>query len=172
MKEKVFIIVNTKNQINTAYNISTYLSKNFDFNCAKLFSTEKDMPYTYYLNQNEVILSYKNNALLTCNTYNDNDSLGITIDDYYNNDIFYCDIDLFNNISESMLNNVLVIWIDEPIKNNLSLLNKISNFIINLDNLKYLYFNEKDLDKILDILNNYFNTDDIKLKNKILEENN
>ena len=70
--------------------------------------------YIYYLDHRKVNLSYKNNVLLYILT-KAYISYGITMDDFYNNDIGYLTIEEYNNIPDVIFNenNILTIWIDQ-----------------------------------------------------------
>ena len=63
------------------------------------YKNEVNENYVYYLDVNTVNLSYKNNALLYIKT-DKYISSGITIDDFYNNDICYLTVEEFNSIPE------------------------------------------------------------------------
>ena len=77
------------------------------------YKNEVNENYVYYLDVNTVNLSYKNNALLYIKT-DKYISSGITIDDFYNNDICYLTVEEFNSIPEVIFRkyDILVIWVD------------------------------------------------------------
>lgn len=140
---------------------------------------ESDDNYIYYLDSQEIDMAYKNNVILCVNTDN-YISNGIMMDCYYNNDIFTLSIQDFNNISNTIFNSksndILVIWVDAPIKDN-SKETKLDIFEtkyllerINNDNIKYMYFLNEDFDTISDIILEYLEADDIK-KSELLDEN-
>jgi hypothetical protein len=91
------------------------------------------------------------------------------MDEYYNSDIFCMTIEEFLNISESRLSNVLIIWLD-CINIDKTLQHNVKIFINTLESLDYLYFNENDNDKILEVIKEYLNADN-NIKKQILEEN-
>ena len=57
--------------------------------------------YIYYLSTQSIDLTYKNNFVLFVDT-NNYISTGITMDSYYNNDIFVMELNEFNNISDNI----------------------------------------------------------------------
>lgn len=134
--------------------------------------------YIYFLESQEIDLAYKNNVLLYVNTENYISS-GITIDNYYNDDIFVLDLRDFNNISntvfQSTLNEIIVIWIDSPITSNSPEIkqdiNETKYLLERLNSgVKYLYFLSETEDFITDTILEYLNGDE-ETKNKLLEEN-
>lgn len=135
---KIFIVCLDKEiSLNVSKNI---VENNDDLSIIPIFSTnssyknEVNENYTYYLNVNTVNLSYKNNALLYIITDN-YISYGITLDDFYNNDIAYMNIEEYNNIPDVIFNkyNILTIWIDS----------KKHKFLDNQTNIELKYFNER-----------------------------
>jgi hypothetical protein len=92
------------------------------------------------------------------------------MDEFYNKDIFCLTIKEFSNISESLLCNSIVIWIDQP-KNDIDYeyVKDCKNFIDILENIPYMYFNE-NLSEIYDIVSEYIEADDNK-KLEIIELN-
>jgi hypothetical protein len=116
-----------------------------------------------------MVIAYKNNAMLYCLSESEK-SIGISMDEYYNTDIFCMSVEAFNNISESLLVNILVIWIDS--KANTTDENQINNSKIlmnTLDSLKYMYFIE-DFKTIRKIICEYLDATPAK-QLEILEEN-
>ena len=117
MNLKTFIVCLDKNKaLDIAKNI---IKVNDELSIIPRFTTnieykgEVNENYIYYLDVNTVNLSYKNNALLYIKT-NNYISDGITIDDFYNNDICVLTIEEFNSIPEIVFKkyDILVIWVD------------------------------------------------------------
>lgn len=146
---------------------------------APTFSTNIDLKdeinemYESYLDISTVNLAYKNNSLLYIKTY-DYISSGITIDDFYNNDICFMNVKEFNLISENIFNkyDILIVWID--FKHHIGITNsdmiEINYFTQFLDKVNYLYFlnSEENISKsIIDYIRG--NEEDRKL---LLELNN
>lgn len=154
------------------------LKKDDDLSIIPLFSTdpsyidEINENYIYYLHSNIANLSYKNNSLLYILTSN-YISYGITLDDFYNNDIAFMNIEEYNNIPDVIFNkhNILTIWIDS--KNHQSINSKINielkYFNERIKNNKYMYFMEDDTD-IYDTIIEYIESDEEK-RLELLKEN-
>ena len=179
-QEKIFII--------GSRNIDKYkIAKNIanihdSFNIAKTFTTDISMKdkitdsFKYYLSPKEVEMSFKNNALMYVNT-DRIISVGVTLEDMYNEDIFVLDFYDFNNMSNKIFNEIspIIIWIDSKDKNydyykddvNES---KYSFEKININNLKVMYFVNETPIEIAKIVLDYYNGDDI-VREQLLEEN-
>lgn len=152
MKNKVFIIYHDStiigDLINTLYKMCN------DVNISNKFTTNKDnvineLPYSYYyINQLEVNKALKNNSLLYIIT-NDYISTGITIDDFYNSDVFCMSYKEYNVISDVIFHkyNILTIWLDSP-NNKYTNINHDIVFIEHrLETVPYEYFlNDKPED--------------------------
>lgn len=129
--------------------------------------------YIYYLDVNTVNLTYKNNALLYIKT-DKYISTGITIDDFYNNDICCMTVEEFNSIPEIIFKKyeTLIIWIDT--KNNKGISNsdliEINYFSTFINSIDYLYFLENEVDIHNTILEYIFG--DGEKRKYLLEENN
>lgn len=137
------------------------------------YKDEVNENYIYYLDVNTVNLSYKNNALLYIKT-NKYISSGITIDDFYNNDICYLTVEEFNSIPEIIFKkyDILVIWIDT--KNHKTISNsdliEINYFNTFITTINYLYFLETENDIHNTILEYIFG--DEEKRKYLLDENN
>ena len=104
---KIFIVcLNKETSLRVSKKI---IEHNDDLSIIPTFSTdiqyknEINENYIYYLDVNTVNLSYKNNSLLYIITSN-YISYGITLDDFYNNDIAFMNIEEYNNISDLIFN--------------------------------------------------------------------
>ena len=137
------------------------------------YKDEVNENYIYYLDVNTVNLSYKNNALLYIKT-NKYISSGITIDDFYNNDVCYLTVEEFNSIPEIIFKkyDILVVWVDT--KNNKAISNsdliEINYFSTFITTINYLYFLENEIGIHNTILEYIFG--DEEKRNYLLEENN
>ena len=137
------------------------------------YKNEVNENYVYYLDVNTVNLSYKNNALLYIKT-DKYISSGITIDDFYNNDICYLTVEEFNSIPEVIFRkyDILVIWVDT--KNHKTISNadliEINYFSTFITSINYLYFLENETN-IHTVILDYIFGDEEKRK-YLLEENN
>lgn len=147
----------------------------------KYMNGEND-EYIYYMSTQDIDLTYKNNFILFANTDNYISS-GITLDSYYNDDIFVMSLEEFNNISDVIFKSetydIIVIWIDEAYnkENEFSRKDMVESRYMQerLDsnkNIKYLYFFNESDEKIIDIILEYINTEEIEIREQILIENN
>jgi hypothetical protein len=177
MNLKTFIVCLDKNKaLDIAKNI---IKTNDELSIIPRFTTnieykdELNENYIYYLDVNTVNLSYKNNALLYIKT-NNYISDGITIDDFYNNDICYLTIEEFNSIPDIVFKkyDILVIWVD--IKNHKGISNsdliEINYFSSFVTTINYLYFLDDEIN-IHNTILEYLYGDENKRK-YLLEENN
>jgi len=137
------------------------------------YKDEVNENYIYYLDVNTVNLSYKNNALLYIKT-NKYISSGITIDDFYNNDVCYLTVEEFNSIPEIIFKkyDILVVWVDT--KNHKAISNsdliEINYFNTFITTINYLYFLENEIGIHNTILEYIFG--DEEKRKYLLEENN
>ena len=140
------------------------------------FTTDMDYEgineiFNYKIDLNTIYLAYKNNALLYVNTVR-NISTGITLDDYYNNDIGVIDVNDFNMISDKQLseNDILIVWIDSKYNKKMDI-QEIKYLQQRLTKYKYLYFLEsEDIDDIANIILKYLDSPE-EIKIEILENN-
>ena len=123
----------------------------------------------------DVDLAFKNNVILYINT-EINISHGITLDNFYNNDIFVMSIEDFNNISEHNIfkQDLLIVWVDTKHYDNLDDRKKdlIETKYLEerIETIPYLYFLDTNVKEIVTIINNYLEGDDTQ-KQKICQEN-
>lgn len=177
MNLKTFIVCLDKQK---ALNIAKDIVKtNDELSIIPRFTTNTDYKgevnenYIYYLDVNTVNLSYKNNALLYIKT-DKYISSGITIDDFYNNDVCYLTVEEFNSIPEVIFRkyDILVIWVDT--KNHKAISNsdliEINYFSTFITTINYLYFLETEEDIHNTILDYIFG--DEEKRKYLLEENN
>lgn len=176
MELKTFIVCLDK-QI--ALDIAKSIVKNDDsLSIAPVFTTNTDYKdevnemYECYLDILTANLSYKNNSLLYIKTQ-DYISSGITIDDFYNNDICFMDIKEFNLIAENIFDkhDILVVWIDFKYHHVVSTTDmiEIGYFTQFLEKTKYLYF-LSDEQNIADTILTYIKGSE-EIRNELLELN-
>ena len=121
-----------------------------------------DNKYTYYMDIMNANMSYKNNVLLYIHTIN-NISKGITIDDFYNNNISLVDIIDFDDIPDRYFTefNVLVVWVD---KSNAKIDKNELDYVIFLEkrlkDIKHLYLLNESVDNIANIILEYIYNED------------
>lgn len=174
--EKIFIITTNSDKLKTAFDVANYISSKYDLDIAKTFSSNldidicKDVPeYFTYFDVNDMVIAFKNNAMLYCLSEAEK-SIGISLDEYYNNDIFCMTVEAFNNISESLLMNMIVIWIDSKYtSSNTNTMNNVKILMNTLDSIKYMYFIE-DYKVIKRTICEYLDASP-KRKLELLEEN-
>jgi hypothetical protein len=177
MNLKIFIVCLDKEK---ALNVAKDIVKiNDELSIIPRFTTDTEYKnevnenYIYYLDVNTVNLSYKNNALLYIKT-NKYISSGITIDDFYNNDICYLTVEEFNSIPEIIFKkyDILVVWIDTKTHKTISNsdLIEINYFNTFITTINYLYFLENETDIHNTILEYIFG--DEEKRKYLLEENN
>lgn len=176
MNLKYFIVsLNKEKSLDVAKQI---IAKDDSLSISPIFFTDKEKiisneNYESYMDVNTINLAYKNNSLLFIKT-NQHVSHGISIDDFYNNDICIMNVEEFNLIPECIFNknDILVIWIDTKNHSNLTHNDMIEFKYFNsfLENNSYLYFLDNE-PNISDIVLEYFYGDD-QIRKKLLDENN
>ena len=176
MNQKIFIVCLDKSKaLNIAKKI---IYKDDNYTIAPMFITdnkfnnEVNENYEMYLDVNTVNLAYKNNSLLFIRTLQYISS-GITIDDFYNNDICVMDINEYNIISENIFKkyDIITVWLDtknHKILSNSDLI-EINYFYNYVSNIDYLYFLDNE-PNIEDVIIEYIKADE-NTRKLILEEN-
>ena len=135
------------------------------FNIANIFTTdpqEAEKDYHYYINNEDLNICYKNNAILFIKTIV-NKSYGITLQSYEESNIIFMDTENFNNIPNKIFlghNDIVLIWLDTKNHNNVNIKKEIkeTNYLlekINSSNIKYLYFLDSDKIEIMDVIVEY-----------------
>lgn len=176
MNQKIFIVCLDKSKALDIAKKIIYKDDNYTiapmFITDKKFNNEVNENYEMYLDVNTVNLAYKNNSLLFIRTLQYISS-GITIDDFYNNDICIMDINEYNIISENIFKkyDIITVWIDSKKHKNLSNsdLIEINYFYNYVSNIDYLYFLDNE-SNIEDTIIEYIKADE-NTRKSILEEN-
>lgn len=162
MTNKVFIIYHDDDLINEIVN---YINENTDLQIAKKFiSSQEDVNGNFYfVDQHDINLAIKNNSLLYVTSSN-YISTGITLDDFYNNDVFLLKYNEYNFISDIFFtkNNILTIWVDSQnksfkIKPNDKLYYDLNFVEKRLETVNYLYFLNDKISDIVDSIENFIN---------------
>lgn len=162
-QNKIFIIYHNDDLINDL--VDNLYQQSNEINISNKFTTnindvKNGLPYSYYyLNTLEVNKTIKNNYILYVLTDN-YISTGITIDNFYNNDVFILNYKEYNAISDNVFtkNNILTIWIDSKHNKYKDIFNDILFVEKRLENVNYEYFiyentkNEEIIDTILNYL--------------------
>lgn len=177
MDLKIFIVCLDKTiALNTAKEL---IQLDDSLSIAPSFSTNIELKdeinemYESYLDISTANLAYKNNSLLYIKI-KDYISSGITIDDFYNNDICFMNVNEFNLIAENIFNkhNILIIWIDFKHHSGITNLDmiEINYFTQFLEKNDYLYFLNDEQDIVKTILE-YVHGDE-QTRKELLELNN
>lgn len=155
------------------------IKKNDDLSIAPKFTNDishKDKigdDYIYYMDSVDVDLSYKNNAFLYAKTEN-YITTGITLDSFYNNDVFPISIYEFNTIADCILYSYdsLIIWVDtkKHRKSNDEDSQSVDHLIERTNELTTLYFLDEEPEHIAETVINYINGT-IEERQNIIEEN-
>lgn len=153
-----------------------------DLSISQIFSNDESLKnsyydeYRYYLDSTDIDISYKNNAFLFISCNDSSIYSGITLDSFYNEDIFCMSINEFNNIPDYIFenNDILVIWLDTKVlgkdKSNKDDIMSSKHLIEKIDKLNVLYFLDEDENIVGNTVISYLEGD-YNEKQKILEEN-
>lgn len=159
-----FLIIG-ENSINKESLINLLLTNENLFNVAKIFVTNEDDvkdQYHYFISNDELNRCYKNNAILYVKTIL-NESYGVTLDSFYENNIIFMNTEDFNNISNKIFlsnNKLVIVWLDtkkhnpDTIKKEIKESQYVMDKILS-DNIDYLYFLDKDDLEIMDVICEY-----------------
>lgn len=154
-------------------NINDDLSIACSFTSDELYKDKTSENYIEFLDANVINLSYKNNAFLYIHTEN-YISTGITLDEFYNNDIICITNKNFNKIINDIFanNECIVVWIDTKEHNNINIseeIREINYLEKTLSKVNYLYFLDEDTDSIINTINRYIKSSEENRK-ELLEE--
>lgn len=175
---KIFILGSSN--INKLDYANSLIAINDDLNVCKAFSSNcpfegKLSEYLYYMDIDDINLSFKNNALLYID-YSDEEISGITLDDFYASEIVNMSIDHFNMISDNNLplDDMLIVWIDSKtsgvnVKKELANVKFLEERIEN-KNIPVLYFLNETTNEVAKLVNEYISGDK-ESRQKIIEEN-
>lgn len=175
--EKIFLVSSSDND-NFIYSIASKLIEaNDSLNIARKFSSETDEEtiYKYKKSINDIILDYKNNSLMYVTVFGETENIGITLDEYYNKDIFCMNYQEFNSMSEFILRDpqTLVVWVDSCTKTtnkrDINECKVFSNSAMGSDSVKHLYFYNDPIETISDTILEYIESN-IEKKKEILED--
>lgn len=176
---KIFIVGHK--QLNKLDIANKIISLNDYLNICKTFTTEQSDgmigEYLFHLDEEDIILAFRNNSLLYID-YNDEQISGMTIDDFDVSDIIPIDIKHFNSIPDYLLSDkeLLIIWVDSKAK----YISSDKKYIIEakylqerIDNLNIptMYFIDDDNINIANIVIEYMNSNDDE-RMELVKENN
>ena len=166
-----FLIVG-ENSIDKKEIVNMLLSNEGMFKIAKYFSTneeESKQDFYYYLSNQELHICYKNHAILFVKTTLC-DSVGITLEEFYENNVIFMNTEDFNNISNRVFlsnNELIIVWLDTKNHDTNQIKKEIkeSSYLqekIDTDNLKYLYFLDKPTIEIMDVICEYLKKPELR----------
>lgn len=137
---------------------------NDDLSIAPIFTTDLKMrgktgEDTYYMSNEEVELSYKNNAFMWVRTLNDY-SIGVTMPDMYNSNIFVMSYADFNNMSNPVLQetdkeDLVICVIDETGKKTNEDVLEAQSAFERIYEHHYLYFLDDKPQNVINIILKY-----------------
>lgn len=141
----------------------------------KAYENVTNDKFMYYMNLEDVNLAFKNNVILYIST-DVNISHGITLDSFYNSDIFVMNIEDFNNISDHNISgqDLLIVWVDSKHYDNVNDrkkdLTEAKYLEERIETIPYLYFLDNTVDEIVKVINSYLEGDE-EQKLAICQEN-
>lgn len=170
------IIIVTHNHDKVLDVLATLTSKEDNIRIARTFTTDflhKDAPiqgWKYYMDNDNLYLAYKNNAILCISTDDNQVSEGITKEEYSYSDIIPMTYQMFNMISPRMISGINIAWIDSSYTKNKKIMKDTSEFMQSSKKYDMMYFtDEDDVHDISSALIKYIKSD-AKTRNKILDE--
>ena len=165
------ILVDTDSSLKSVRYIADDLNRRCDLKIAERFNSGTDGQGGIFLDFPEVVVAYKNNAMFSCITDIDNNTTGITMDEYYNSSIIYLSVAELMNVPDHKLTNCLIVWIDSD---KLSCSSEDISIATNMEkiihNCEYLYFLKNELDTVISTICKYIDSD-IEERQNILKEN-
>lgn len=165
------ILVDTDSTLKSVRYIADDLHRLCDLKIAERFNSGTDGQGGIFLDFPEVVVAYKNNAMFSCITDIDNNTTGITMDEYYNSSIIYLSVAELMNVPDHKLTNCLIVWIDSD---KLSCSSEDISIATNMEkiihNCEYLYFLKNELDTAISTICKYIDSD-IEERQNILKEN-
>ena len=165
------ILVDTDSKLTSVRHIADDLNKFCDLKIAERFNSGLDVQEGISLDFPEVVVAYKNNAIFSCITDADNNTTGITMDEYYNSNIIYLSVAELMNVPDHKLTNCLIVWIDsDKLSCSTEDISIATNMEKIIQNCEYLYFLKNELDKVIATICRYIDGD-IEERQNILEEN-
>ena len=165
------ILVDTDSSLASVRYIADDLNRKCDLKIAERFNSGLDIQGGITLDFPEVVVAYKNNAIFSCITDADNNTTGITMDEYYNSNIIYLSVEELMNVPDHKLTNCLIVWIDsDKLSCSTEDISIATNMEKIIQNCEYLYFLKNELDKVIATICRYIDGN-IEERQNILEEN-
>ena len=176
MEEKILIVtLRDENKFDLAKRLSEL---DDSLTISPIFSSDISLKDSYkeniyYMSNDDVNLAFKNNALLYVMTDN-YISTGITVDDFYNNDIIVATIEEFNNIPDKFFEkySITTIWLDSRNHDKLKYDHtaEAKYLMERISTLRYMYFLDESIYEVAYIIYNYIKSP-IDKKQSIIYEN-
>ena len=165
------ILVDTDSTLKSVRYIADDLNRLCDLKIAEIFNSGTDGQGGIFLDFPEVVVAYKNNAMFSCITDIDNNTTGITMDEYYNSSIIYLSVAELMNVPDHKLTNCLIVWIDiDKLSCSPEDISIATNMEKIIHNCEYLYFLKNELDTVISTICKYIDSD-IEERQNILKEN-
>lgn len=130
--------------------LATLNTLNEEIKVARTFSTDilkKDSDikeWKYYMDNDDLYLAFKNNALLCVHTDDDQISEGITKEEMSNSDIIPMTFDMFNTVSSRYIKGITICWIDSSIIKDKRMMHEVNDFMKSSKQYNMLYFGKED----------------------------
>lgn len=144
------IIIVTHNHDRLIDVLAMLSSKSDSINIAKTFSTDInqiDVPikqWKYYMDNDNLYLAYKNNALLATTTNKDQISEGITKEEAITSNVLPMTYGMFNTISPRLINGITIAWIDSTSFRDKKVMRDTFEFMKASKKYNMLYFTDED----------------------------
>lgn len=130
--------------------LATLNTLNEEIKVARTFSTDilkKDSDikeWKYYMDNDDLYLAFKNNALLCVHTDDDQISEGITKEEMSNSNIIPMTFDMFNTVSSRYIKGITICWIDSSIIKDKRMMHEVNDFMKSSKQYNMLYFGKED----------------------------
>lgn len=169
------IIIVTHNHDRLVDVLANLTSKDDDLKIAKTFTTDiiqKDLPiqgWKYYMDNDNLYLAYKNNALLCVTMSEDQISEGVTKEEAFSSSIIPMTYSMFNMVSPRSISGISICWIDSSSRNK-QLMKETKEFMQSSKKYPILYFTDEDsIEDISSSIYRYLNSDNVT-REKIIRE--
>lgn len=151
-------------------------SKDDNIKIARTFTTDIDHKYLpinewkYYMDNDDLFLSYKNNALLCISTNKEQISEGITKEEAYYSQIIPMTYAMFNMASPRYIKDMTICWIDSSSYRDKSIVKETTEMMKSYKKYPVMYFTDDDsVESIANILVKYLNSNSFE-REKIIND--
>lgn len=174
--ENKIIVIGTDNS-RCIDSIASLISHDDNIKVARTFTTDISLKnqepsnWTYYMDNDDLYLAFKNNAFLCIETDDNQVSVGVTKEEAMYASIIPMTYKMFNMASPRTIKGMTICWIDSPLmKKDKKMMREISEFMQSSSKYKTLYFTDEDsIVTIGSTLYRYLKGDEIE-REKILKE--